>query len=163
MPRYVIDTDELAKVLLELPSAARSSAVMNSLRGMHTKESIPVWAKPEKVAPRARKALPSKQSDEFKAFYKAYPRKSGPKAAWKAWWKACTDFSSQEDLLIACLDALDWQVSQDQWVKDNGDYIPHASTWLNAGRWEDEDPHHGAEMEEYMNENGELKTRRKGS
>jgi hypothetical protein len=25
-----------------------------------------------------------------------------------------------------------------QWQKDNGEYIPHASTWLNGRRWEDE-------------------------
>jgi hypothetical protein len=25
-----------------------------------------------------------------------------------------------------------------QWVKDNGQFIPHASTWLNGKRWEDE-------------------------
>ena len=25
------------------------------------------------------------------------------------------------------------------WLKDNGQYIPYPSTWLNQKRWEDED------------------------
>lgn len=25
------------------------------------------------------------------------------------------------------------------WLKDNGQYIPYPSTWLNQRRWEDED------------------------
>ena len=25
------------------------------------------------------------------------------------------------------------------WIKDGGQFIPHASTWLNAKGWEDED------------------------
>jgi len=30
-----------------------------------------------------------------------------------------------------------WSKSE-QWTKDNGQYIPHAATWLNGRRWEDE-------------------------
>jgi hypothetical protein len=25
-----------------------------------------------------------------------------------------------------------------QWAKDAGQFIPHLSTWLNEGRWQDE-------------------------
>ena len=25
-----------------------------------------------------------------------------------------------------------------QWIKDGGNFIPHAATWLNQQRWEDE-------------------------
>lgn len=32
-----------------------------------------------------------------------------------------------------------WTVSAD-WTKDGGQYIPHAATWLNGKRWEDELP-----------------------
>ena len=32
-----------------------------------------------------------------------------------------------------------WTVSTD-WTKDGGQFIPHASTWLNGKRWEDELP-----------------------
>ena len=26
----------------------------------------------------------------------------------------------------------------DQWLRDNGQFIPHPQTWLNQRRWEDE-------------------------
>ena len=26
----------------------------------------------------------------------------------------------------------------EQWIKDNGQFIPHAATWLRNKRWEDE-------------------------
>ena len=34
--------------------------------------------------------------------------------------------------------ALETQKKSDQWQRDNGAFIPHASTWLNQQRWEDE-------------------------
>ncbi|MNH08813.1 hypothetical protein D3C79_682460 [compost metagenome] len=36
-----------------------------------------------------------------------------------------------------------WTVSTD-WTKDGGQFIPHAATWLNGKRWEDELPTAGA-------------------
>ena len=36
------------------------------------------------------------------------------------------------------LSALSRQKQTPQWTKDNGQYIPNASTWLNQRRWEDE-------------------------
>jgi hypothetical protein len=36
------------------------------------------------------------------------------------------------------LSAVEAQKQTDQWTKDGGQYIPHPSTWLNQGRWEDE-------------------------
>ncbi|RNF93802.1 hypothetical protein EFK07_03350 [Pseudomonas putida] len=32
-----------------------------------------------------------------------------------------------------------WSKSHD-WTKDSGQFIPHAATWLNGKRWEDELP-----------------------
>jgi hypothetical protein len=36
------------------------------------------------------------------------------------------------------LAALAWQVQQPDWLKDGGQFVPHPSTWLNQGRWQDE-------------------------
>lgn len=36
------------------------------------------------------------------------------------------------------LQALEIQKRSEQWQKAKGQYIPHASTWLNGRRWEDE-------------------------
>lgn len=38
------------------------------------------------------------------------------------------------------LAALERQGKSDQWRRDGGQYIPHAATWLNGRRWEDEAP-----------------------
>jgi len=69
----------------------------------------------------------------FDDFWKCYPRKKGKKAAAKAFLKA-TD-KPPLDVLIA---KLNQQKQSMDWKKDGGKYIPHPSTWLNEGRWDDE-------------------------
>ena len=72
-------------------------------------------------------------SPTFESFWSAYPRKVGKDKAWDAWKKKSPD-------LTTCINALEWQVKQDQWTKDGGQFIPHPSTWINQGRWADEKP-----------------------
>jgi len=71
--------------------------------------------------------------DEFETFWRAYPRKVGKGPARKAFVKART-LATLDEMLVA----LEWQRSQDQWLRDGGNYIPHPTTWLNAERWADE-------------------------
>lgn len=73
------------------------------------------------------------RSTAFDDFWKCYPRKKGKKAAVKAFLKA-TD-KPPLDVLIA---KLNQQKQSMDWKKDGGKYIPHPSTWLNEGRWDDE-------------------------
>lgn len=68
---------------------------------------------------------------EFAQFWKAYPRKVAKEAALKAWKKL-------KPPLALCLKALAWQSKAKAWTADKGMFIPHPSTWLNDGRWEDE-------------------------
>lgn len=70
----------------------------------------------------------------FDVFWSHYPRKVAKSAALKAWGKLKVD----ESLLTKILSGLEWQRHQPQWAKDNGLFVPHASTWLNQRRWEDE-------------------------
>uniref|UniRef100_A0A2G7T8I6 Uncharacterized protein n=1 Tax=Chryseobacterium sp. B5 TaxID=2050562 RepID=A0A2G7T8I6_9FLAO len=37
------------------------------------------------------------------------------------------------------LAAITIQASSTQWLRDDGQFIPHPATWLNAGRWDDEE------------------------
>ncbi len=70
-------------------------------------------------------------SDAFEDFWKAYPRKVGKGAARKAYAKALR-FTDHDTIMGALSDqrpAMEAKESQ---------YIPHASTWLNQERWEDE-------------------------
>lgn len=73
---------------------------------------------------------------DFERFWKIYPRKVSKADAKKAWAKIKVG-AELFDLMAKSLAA--WTVSTD-WTKDGGQYIPHASTWLNGKRWEDELP-----------------------
>jgi hypothetical protein len=75
----------------------------------------------------------SSSESEFEQFWACYPVKVGKKDAKKAWRKA-------EDLppLFDILKAIDNAKNSHQWLKENGQFIPNPSTWLNQGRWADE-------------------------
>ena len=77
----------------------------------------------------------SSYSEEFMLFWDAYPRKVGKDKAWKAWLARNGDRPELSDIL----DAVKKQSLSQQWRKDGGQYIPHPSTWINAGRWSDEE------------------------
>jgi hypothetical protein len=67
----------------------------------------------------------------FDRFWEAYPLKAARLAARKAWAKLRPDGA----LLDVLLAALARQKESAQWREG---VIPHASTWLNGRRWEDE-------------------------
>lgn len=86
----------------------------------------------------AGKATPKKQpcSVEFERFWKAYPKKRGKDAAFRAWEKRrkAHDLPPVEALLAA----LDAAGTSREWRKDGGQFIPYPATWLNQGRWADD-------------------------
>ena len=71
---------------------------------------------------------------EFEKFWSAYPRKAGSKQkAFEAFKKADVSL----DILLAAIES---QKQSAQWSKDDGQFIPHPTTWLNGKRWEDQLP-----------------------
>ena len=68
---------------------------------------------------------------EFEEFWLAYPRKEGKQ-------KARAAFEKVSAPLATLLAALEHQKRSPQWTKDGGQFIPHAATWLNGKRWEDQ-------------------------
>lgn len=70
----------------------------------------------------------------FDEFWKAYPNKVGKDAARKAFDKR----KVTQELLGQMLAAIATQRQSKKWTDDGGRYIPHPSTWLNEGRWQDE-------------------------
>lgn len=74
-------------------------------------------------------------TNHFDEFWKAYPKKVGKGAAKKAWNK----IKPTKDTLEKILSAIESQKHSDQWLKDNGQFIPYPATWLNQERWEDEE------------------------
>jgi hypothetical protein len=71
---------------------------------------------------------------DFDTFWNQYPKKQGKDAARKAWGKLNPDHT----LNTIILTRLEQQKASEQWQRENGKYIPHASTWLNGKRWDDE-------------------------
>ena len=76
----------------------------------------------------------------FSKFWSAYPKKVAKPTAQAAFKKLNPDASLMEIIL----EALEKQKRSSQWTKDNGQYIPNPSTWLNQKRWEDEDERAGS-------------------
>jgi len=70
----------------------------------------------------------------FDTFWKAYPKKVSKGYARKVF----NQIKPSEELLDKMLSAIAEQVGAEQWMKDNGRYIPNPATWLNGERWEDE-------------------------
>lgn len=71
---------------------------------------------------------------DFEKFWSAYPRKAGNKQkVFEAFKKADVSL----DILLAAIES---QKQSAQWSKDNGQFIPYPTTWLNGKRWEDQLP-----------------------
>lgn len=70
----------------------------------------------------------------FDRFWAAYPKHVSKDKAWKAFMK----INPTEELLAQMLDALERQKKYYAWGRQSWKYIPHAATWLNQKRWEDE-------------------------
>ena len=71
---------------------------------------------------------------DFDRFWDVYPRKVGKEKARQS-WRETAKIRPPIDRVIS---AVQRAISSEQWLKDNGQYIPHPTTWLNQGRWDDQ-------------------------
>lgn len=78
--------------------------------------------------------LPKIPKNGFDQFWKAYPRKRSKGQAETTWKKIKPD----PELLKKILAGIVAAKKSHAWMKDDGEFIPHPSTWLNAKGWEDE-------------------------
>lgn len=78
---------------------------------------------------------PVNNNDErFEEFWELYPKKQAKQPALKSF----TKLNPSEELFAIICNAVVQQSKTSAWTKENGQYIPMASTWLNCKRWEDE-------------------------
>ena len=75
----------------------------------------------------------NKTSAHFDEFWKAYPNKKDKKRAEQKFEKINFKKYSLEEIMVS----LDQLKRSDEWMKENGKYIPMASTWINGERWND--------------------------
>ena len=71
----------------------------------------------------------------FEEFWKLYPRRVGKDDARKKWNKINPNAELFEKIMNAVRENID---HNPQWQRQNGQFIPHPSTWLNQGRWDDD-------------------------
>lgn len=103
------------------------------------KDTAPAQAPTLEVAKNQSSPAKSKKDHPgFENFWKLYPRRVNRQQALKAWNKLKPDDQLQATIHAA----IKRQSRTEQWIKDSGKFIPHASTWLNGCRWEDEDREH---------------------
>ena len=78
-------------------------------------------------------------ADLFKKFWSAYPRKVGKTTCLSKFERIFKGKApaEQRSLLERMLSAIATQSRSSQW-QEGERYIPHPTTWLNQGRWEDE-------------------------
>lgn len=73
-------------------------------------------------------------NDLFDRFWKAYPKKVAKPVAEKAFRK----LNPSAELGERIISDVEMRRASKDWTKDNGQYIPNPSTYLNQRRWEDE-------------------------
>jgi hypothetical protein len=92
----------------------------------------PVTPEPEALA--LVETPPPAGDGGFDAFWTAYPNHaSGRKRAEVAWRKATHRVGGVRPQVI--MDALRLFIRSEQWQRDGGRYVPHATTWLNQERY----------------------------
>lgn len=112
----------------DYPGPVEPSPVNPPLVSIEGKQGLNKAARIEK--PMADKDM----AEAFEVFWKLYPNKKSKKDARKAWEK----LKPGAELRLTLMTALgNHRISRD-WSKDDGQYVPMASTWLNGERWTDE-------------------------
>jgi len=75
-------------------------------------------------------------SANFKKFWSVYPKKRSKGQAEKTFLKL--SLNNNFPSINILIDAIERQKKSIEWKKDNGQFIPYPSSWLNAKGWEDE-------------------------
>ena len=129
--RYPISTQNTVSEV-EIPSNSMFSLVSNN-NDNNSNTNLESNSNSEEVKSQvAIKKKRNKYEDtpEFSAFWDAYPNHKGKTVARQA-------FERVDVPLQTLLDAIEVQKHSRQWTKDDGEFIPNPSTWLNQRRWED--------------------------
>jgi len=120
--------------------------IVNYLEAQSAKQSDKQRKKVQRERRRAKALSPinekeqpkktTKYTEDFEQFWEAYPsrRKTKKNEAFKAWQKNKSNMPPIEELLKI----LETQKKSRDWTKDDGEYIPGPTPWINQGRWDDE-------------------------
>lgn len=84
--------------------------------------------------PSKSKVVKMRPSEDFERFWTAYPRRDGKQEAWWAWYNANPDSTLTNEIIAH----VNRRKNLWEWKKEGGQYIPHASAFINQRRWEDD-------------------------
>lgn len=116
-------------------SNAHRNGVSNALvTGLEEKAEAELEKEKKEPTPKPPSEERSVWEGRFNAWWQVYPKKQGKTDAIKAWRK----LNPSAELLDKMIAALGWQVSQPQWTKEAGQFIPNPATYLNRGGYLDE-------------------------
>ena len=143
---YPFDYTGLTRIMKRL----MDRKLVERIPGRHTNKPlymVKYWDGKKAISEETKRERMAKMFDDFWA---AYPKKQGKKPAHEVWHKA--QYTEKE--VIAIMEDVKARKMYDpEWKKNNGQFIPRASTYLNAERWLDgwlkdkanEESHFGAE------------------
>lgn len=81
-----------------------------------------------------RPATKATTAAQFEQFWKLYPRKVAKANAKRSWLRLV----KTDDQAKVVIKALGVQINANEWLSKDIQFVPHAATWLNQQRWEDE-------------------------
>lgn len=130
--RYPAPPNEINDILLEKSDLRQTQDGLKSAEVKRSEEKRSKTLAPDGASEHRK---PRREVDQrFLEFWSAYPRKKSKGQAEKAWMSLKPD----DDLSRKVLQGLAAAKRSQDWLKDNGRYIPHPATWLRARGWEDE-------------------------
>ena len=102
-------------------------------------KSLNTYGQQNKKKPPAEKTKAAKEFEKdvlecFEVFWNLYPRKVSKAYAQKIWIKHSDTIATCKEIIAG----LERSIESDTRFKGEVQYIPHASTWLNALGWQDE-------------------------
>lgn len=126
------DTDQSANTDQSVNTDADQSVFTDHHQSVNTDTNQEIQSVIKPISPSATKT-PSVPIT-FDQFYAAYPKKKGKQDAERAWNK----LKPNSELAIEIIHSLERATKSQDWLKDEGQFIPYPATWLNGRRWEDE-------------------------
>jgi hypothetical protein len=86
------------------------------------------------TTPNKQKEIKGKEIQGFEEFWLKYPYKANKPSALRAWNKINPD----DSLKAQMFEAIEKSTKSENWLKEDGKYIPLPASWLNGHRWEDQ-------------------------
>lgn len=135
-------TDKMSLGVLTKCHPSNKYSIKDSIKNIYAQSEIDADTTLSKVdddTSKQKKSPSNKKNDEiyiqrFNKFWEIYPKKKDKAKARQKWLK----LKPNDELFNKIITAVKEQAQSDQWQKDDGQYIPYPSTWLNGERWNDE-------------------------